>query len=449
MADVEFRRSLAPAALLALLALPGIAFSAEPTKQPPTFAKDVAPIFQDKCEACHRVNSIAPMSLVTFEETRPWARAIKTRVASRQMPPWHIDKTVGIQHFENDRSLTDDQIDTVVRWVDAGAPQGDPKDMPPPRTWPDGNGWVYAERFGAPDLVVKSPPHTTPARAQDVWYKPVVATNLTEPRWVRAIEIRPSTTEGRRVTHHAVARLQQDDGFDFRRTTANDPGGDGPGLFMEWAVGKQGEVMRPNTGKLMLPGSQIIWDIHYSSVGKEITDAVELAIYFYPKGEEPKYRQVLGQFYAIPDKLKQNLDIPPNTVAVHQGFHVMKRAGRIENFQPHMHLRGKAMSMEAILPDGTTKVLSHASFEFNWHLNYIYADEAAPILPKGTVLRFTAWHDNTAANKANPDPNQWVGWGDRTVDEMAHAWVNITYMSDEDYATEIAKRTAMASASAQ
>ena len=134
------------------------------------------------------------------------------------------------------------------------------------------------------------------------------------------------------------------------------------------------------------------------------------------------------------------MDIPPNSVSVHQGFVVMKQAGRIENFQPHMHLRGKAMSMEAILPNGTTQMLSHANFEFNWHLNYIYANDAAPILPKGTILRITAWHDNTAANKANPDPNQWVGWGERTVDEMAHAWVNITYMSDADYRTELAKR---------
>jgi hypothetical protein len=119
----------------------------------------------------------------------------------------------------------------------------------------------------------------------------------------------------------------------------------------------------------------------------------------------------------------------------------MKRAGRIENFQPHMHLRGKAMSMEAILPDGASRMLSYVNnFQFNWHLNYVYADDAAPILPKGTILRFTAWHDNTTANKENPDPNQWVGWGERTVDEMAHAWVNVTYMSDEDYNAEIARR---------
>jgi len=429
----------------ALLALPCPAVAADAA--PVTFAKNVAPIFQDKCEACHRPNSIAPMSLVTYEEARPWARAIKTRVASRQMPPWHIDRTVGIQHFENDRSLSDDEIDTIVRWVDAGAPSGNIKDMPRPRTWPDESAWGFAAELGQPDLVLKSPDYAMPAQAQDAWWKPVVDTGLTEPRWVRAIEIRPTTLKGRRITHHAVARLKQDDGNDISRPASfvtsrpvDDTEDVGPGLFMEWAVGKQGEMMRPNTGKLMLPGSKIVWDIHYHAVGEAITGAAELAIYFYPKGQEPKYRTVLGQFHAIAGGSKQNLDIAPNSVSVHQGFVVMKQAGRIENFQPHMHLRGKAMSMEAILPNGTTQMLSHANFEFNWHVNYIYANDAAPILPKGTILRITAWHDNTAANKANPDPNQWVGWGERTVDEMAHAWVNITYMSDADYRTEIAKR---------
>jgi hypothetical protein len=139
----------------------------------------------------------------------------------------------------------------------------------------------------------------------------------------------------------------------------------------------------------------------------------------------------------------RNLDIAPNTVSVTQNFHVMRRAGRVENFQPHMHLRGKAMMLEAILPTGGTQVLSHVNrFEFNWMNNYVFEDDYAPLLPKGTVLRVTSWHDNTAANKNNPDPSQWVGWGDRTVDEMAHAWINITYMSDDDYTKEVEARKA-------
>jgi hypothetical protein len=443
---------LKTAASLGALMLAASIASAAPPDQQVTFTKDVAPIFQAKCEACHRPNSIAPMSLMTFEEARPWARSIKTRVASRQMPPWHIDKTVGIQHFENDRSLSDEQIDTIVRWVDAGAPKGDPKDMPAPVKWNDENAWNFKSRFGEPDLIIKSPAYHMPAHAQDAWYKPAVETGLKEPRWVRAIEIRPSTIKGRRITHHALARLQQDDPA-AAGTASTAPSGDdgdvGPGLFMEWAVGKQGEIMRPNSGKLMLPGSKIVWDIHYHAVGEEITDSVELGIYFYPKGQEPKYRQVLALFSGVTEG-NRNLDIPPNAVVVNQNFHVMKQAGRVENFQPHMHLRGKAMAMEAILPNGTTQMLSYViDFQFNWHVNYVYADDVAPLLPKGTILRITAWHDNTAANKSNPDPNQWVGWGDRTVDEMAHAWVNITYMSDEDYQAAVAQRKQAAARSTQ
>jgi hypothetical protein len=380
------------------------------------------------------------MSLVTFEETRPWARSIKNRVASRQMPPWHVDKNIGIQDYQNDRSLSDDQIDTIVRWVDGGAPKGDIKDMPPPVKWADDNVWNFAELFGGPpDLIIKSPTYTQKRGAQDAWFKPVVATGLTEERWVRAIEIRPGTVKGRKITHHALARLQQDEREAGVRpaSTGDDPG---PGLFMEWAVGKQGEIMRPGSGKLMLPGSKIVWDIHYSDAGEDITDHVELGIYLYPKGQEPKYRQTLSLFSGITGG-NRALDIAPNSIYVGTNFVVMRKAGRVENFQPHMHLRGKAMSLEAILPTGQTQMLSMVSnFNFNWHNNYVFADDAAPLLPKGTILKITSWHDNTAANPNNPDPNQWVGWGDRTVDEMAHAWVNVTYMDEEDYKVEVEKR---------
>ena len=446
MAHLEFRGVIRLGVTAGtVLALPVLAAA----QSAPTFSKDVASIFQEKCESCHRPDSIAPMSLVTYEETRPWARSIKSRVAARQMPPWHIDKSIGIQHFQNDRSLTESQIDTIVRWVDAGAPKGDPTDMPPPVKWADDNIWNFAKIFGGPpDLVVKSPTYTQKAMAQDAWFKPVVSTGLTEARWVRAIEIRPASIKGRKVTHHALARLQQSENGDGApEVRAAAAGGDepGPGLFMEWAVGKQGEIMRPNSGKLMLPGSKIVWDIHYSAAGEDITDSVELGIYFYPKGQEPKYRQALALFSGITGG-NRALDISPNSVYVGTNFHVMRKAGRVENFQPHMHLRGKAMSIEAILPTGQTQMLSMVSeFSFNWHNNYVFADEAAPLLPKGTILKITSWHDNTAANKNNPDPNQWVGWGDRTVDEMAHAWVNITYMDEEDFKVEVEKRKQKAS----
>jgi hypothetical protein len=410
---------------------------------PLTFTKDIAPIFQEKCEACHRPDSIAPMSLVTYDEARPWAKAIRERVITRQMPPWHLDKTVGIQKFKNDRSLSDAQIDTIVKWVDAGAQKGDLKDMPRPKQWPDESKWNFAELFGPPDLVIKSPDWTVPAVGQDAWYKPVVPTGLTEARMVRAIEIRPATVKGRKVTHHALARLQQ------QETTNVDANDDAPnvgGLFMEWAVGKQGEQMRPDTGKLMLPGSKIIFEMHYHSVGEQITDHVELGIYFYPKGQEPKYRQTLAALQSVAGG-SRNIDIPPNSTFVSQNFIPMRQAGRVESYQPHMHLRGKAMSMEAILPNGQSTMLSYVNnFNFNWHNSYVYADDVAPLLPKGTILKITSWYDNTTKNPHNPDPNQWVGFGDRTVDEMGHAWVNITYMNDEDYQAEVAKRKAEAAA---
>jgi hypothetical protein len=445
MAGVCYRARHGVWGLLLALAVPS-SVAAQASSQPVTFTKDVAPIFRAKCESCHRKDSIAPMSLVTYEEARPWARSIRDRVATRQMPPWHIDKHVGIQKFSNDRSLTDKELETVVAWVNAGAPKGDPKDMPPPVQWPSEDKWNFADLFGGPpDIIVKSPPYTQKSTAQDAWYKPVVELPVTEERWVRAIEIRPSTVKGRKITHHALAHLMQDDPEEVRAGGPEDRGASAAGLFMEWAVGKQGEVMRPGSGKLLLPGSKIVFDIHYSAANEDVTDQVELGIYLYPKGQEPKYRQTLALFSGITGG-NRNLDIAPNSVYVGTNFHVMRRDGRIENFQPHMHLRGKAMSMEAILPTGETRMLSMVSnYSFNWHNNYVYADDAAPLLPKGTILKITSWHDNTKANKMNPDPDQWVGWGDRTVDEMAHAWVNITYMNDEDFKAEVEKRKAATS----
>jgi hypothetical protein len=312
--------------------------------------------------------------------------------------------------------------------------------MPPPKAWPDESVWQFAGKYGPPDLIIKSTPYSMPAVGMDNWWKPVVETGLKEPRWVRALEIRPSTLAGRRITHHALARLiQTNDNVDPELLT-NDPDVAGDGLFMEWAVGKNGDEMRPDSGRLMLPGAKIAWDIHYHAVGEPITDAVELAVYFYPTGQEPKHREVLAMFSTI-NGGNRNLDIAPNSITVTDNFAVLKENARIENFQAHLHLRGKGMSMEAIYSDGRREMLSQISdFNFNWHTNYIYAEDAAPLLPRGTMLHFVTWYDNTSANRANPDPNQWVGWGDRTVDEMGHAWLNITYYSDAEFAEELEKR---------
>jgi hypothetical protein len=417
----------------------------------PTFSKDVAPILQAKCQSCHQPNSIAPMSLITFQEARPWARSIKERVSTRQMPPWHIDKSVGVQSFKNDMSLSDEQIDTIVRWVDGGAPQGDPKDMPPAKPPVTTNEWQgQRDGFGPPDLVVKSSEYKMPAKHQDVWYRPMSDIPITEPRWIRMVEIRPTSLSARKTLHHSVAyHVLSPDNVQSINTgiapgpssvSADDAVNRRP-MIMEWAIGKGYDRYRDDTGKLIMPGEKISWDQHIHAVGEEIATGSELGIWFYPKGQEPKKRSYLVGFTGI-DRTKM-LDIPPNSIARTDGFTVLKENTMITNFQPHFHLRGKAMEVEAILPDGTRQLISYVgNFNFNWMTNYIYADDAAPIFPKGTVIHVAAYYDNTTANKNNPDPEQWVGYGDRTVDEMAHAWMNVFYLSDDEYKQLVEERKA-------
>ena len=395
---------------------------------PPTFSKD-----------------IAPMSLISYKEARPWARSIRERVSTRQMPPWHIDQSVGVQKFKNDMSLTDAQIDTIVRWVDGGAPEGNPKDLPPPVPLVTDNEWqAVKDGHGPPDLVIKSSEYTMPAHRQDVWYRPMSDIPITEPRWVRRVEIRPTNLQGRKIVHHSIAYLVLNDDPDAVNTgTANGPTGptsrddlvNRRPQLMEWAIGKGYDEFRAGTGKLIVPGEKISWDQHLHAVGEEITAGSEIGLWFYPKGQEPAKRTYLIGFTGL--RQRGFLDIPPNSVSHTEGFTVLKENTMITNFQPHFHLRGKAMQVEAILPDGSHEIISYVGrFNFNWMTNYIYDDDAAPVFPKGTVIHVSAWYDNTTANKNNPDPNQWVGFGDRTVDEMGHAWVNITYMTDDEFKAE-------------
>src|SRR5213083_1056467 len=250
--------------IAAALSLLGMAVDARGATQV-TFSKDVAPIFQAKCQECHQPNSIA-----------------------RQMPPWHLDRSVGVQKFKNDMSLTDEQVDTIVRWVDDGALQGDPKDLPPPKPLVTDNEWQAArDGLGPPDLIIQSPEYTMPAQHQDVWFRPMSDIPLTEPRWARMVEIRPTNLKGRRIIHHSIAYLVLTNDPEAVNTgTAN-----GPGRFrddddfvnrrpqlMEWAIGKGYDLFRPGTGKLILPGEKIAWDQHIHAVGEEITAGSEIGI---------------------------------------------------------------------------------------------------------------------------------------------------------------------------
>lgn len=417
------------------------------SSQEVTYARDVAPIIQENCQQCHMEGSIAPIQLTNYDEARRYARRIRTKVENRVMPPWHLDRTVGIQEFKNDRSLTDEEIEKIVSWVDNGTPFGDEGDLPAPLDFRDPDGFKLSGEFGEPDMIVKSESYTLEAVTQDKWFRPVTPTGVTEPRWVKAIEIRPIGKDTKTITHHVLAFLMQDEEnseYSVGPVITSDRGGSmgGAGLFMEWAVGKDGEIFPDGAGKLMLPGSQIRWEIHLHAMGKLVEDAqVELGVWFYDVGDEPKNRTRLRMFDA---RGRNGLDISPDEMAVTQQFHRLRWPTRLENFQPHMHMRGKIMMIEAMYPNGRSEVLSRVdNFQWNWHVNYIYADHAAPLLPAGTTLIVTAWHDNTKDNPNNPDYTQWIGWGDRTVDEMAHAWIDVTYLSEEDYEAEVAKRDAM------
>src|SRR5213594_2732698 len=291
-----------------LLAISASAVAADAAR-PVTFSKDVAPIFQAKCQECHQPGSIAPMSLITFQEARPWARSIKERVATRQMPPWHIDPSVGVQKFKNDMSLSDDQVDTIVRWVDAGAPQGDPKDLPPAKPLVTDNELkAVRDGFGPPDLVVKSSEYTMAAEHQDVWYRPMSEIPLTEPRWAKMVEIRPTNLKGRKIIHHSIAYLVLNNDPDaVNKGTSNGPDRfrDGDDLvnrrpqLMEWAIGKGYDLFRPDTGKLILPGEKIAWDQHIHAAEESIAGGSEIGLWFYPKGQEPKHRSYLVGFTGI------------------------------------------------------------------------------------------------------------------------------------------------------
>ncbi len=455
-------RTVATAGLLAttMLASPEDARAqVEAATKTVTFAKDVAPIFQEKCEVCHRPGNIGPMALRTYQEVRPWLRAIRNRVASREMPPWHLDKTVGVQKFINDASLTSAQIDTIVRWVDAGGPPGNPADMPPARQWTSENAFQLESRLGPPDLIIKSKAWAMPAEAPDVQFRPQVDVPLTKARWVRASETRPSL-KGRRIAHHSSIYLLRPKGEAAvqaeREMRRSQPGLDAaldaargsddptvlPELFTEWAQGKDGEVYPDNVGKLVMPGSKIEFDTHYHAVGEAITDEMETAWWFYPEGVTPRYS---AEFLALGSP--RELNIAPNTVTQHQGSFVLQAPAILHNFQPHMHYRGKAFLLEAIYPDGRREVVNYVDrYSNTWHINYVYDPDFAPVFPKGTVLQITAWHDNTGANKNNPDPRQWVGLGPRTVDEMGHANEQIIYITQDDYNRIVEQRRKRAAA---
>ncbi len=411
-----------------------------------TFAKDVLPILQRSCQSCHRAGSIAPMSLIDYGEVRPWARSIKQHVVSREMPPWYIDRRIGIQKFKDDPSLTDEEIATIAAWVDAGAPEGNPADAPPPREFLAANEW----RMGKPDLIVSlQEPHMLAAEGPDEFPSYIVDPGLTEDRYIKAVELKPDA-QSQQVVHHVVTTMTE---FDEEIAKAN--------FLNEYAAGKNGDIFDDDTGRLIKAGTKIRFGLHLHPYGEEIPVMVRLGLKLYPKGHVPKYT-LISQHMGDDDDLL----IPAGETNVRtDGYTLLTRPAVMTAFQPHMHTRGQAQCVEAILPEtdeeGNVLLQGRGSspaplmrqvtlscvpnWHFNWHLVYNYAEDVAPVLPPGTVLHVTTWHDNSESLRVNPDPRNNIAYGQRTIDEMSFAWISYYYLDEDDYKARVAARNAQLS----
>ncbi len=422
----------------------GIGVGSAQTSDDPTFHRDVEPILQRSCQICHRPNAIAPMSLMTFEEARPWARSIKRYVESREMPPWFVDRRIGIQKFKDDPSLTDEEIAIVVGWVDSGAERGDPKDAPTPREFLGPEDW----RMGDPDLIVRmDEPYMLPAEGPDDFPNIIVDPGLTEDRYIKAVELKPDA-RSLEVVHHATTHMTV---FDEDVTRGN--------FLNEYAAGKNGDIFDDGTGRLIKAGTKIRFGLHLHPYGEEVPVRVSLGLQLYPVGYTPKYT-LISQHMGDDDDLL----IPAGEDSVRtDGYTLLTEPAVITAFQPHLHTRGQAQCIEAIVPqaDSDGKALKRApgpygaaplmeqitlncvpKWYFNWHLVYNYAEDAAPVLPAGTVIHVSTWHDNSESLRVNPDPKNNVVYGQRTIDEMSFAWVSYYYIDEAEYKERMSAKAA-------
>ena len=410
-----------------LLSAPALA----QTPASPTFSKDIAPILQRSCQSCHRPGEIAPMALTTYREVRPWARSIKTRVVKRDMPPFHVDRTIGIQAFKDDPSLSDAEIALVSRWVDAGAPQGNPADLPPARTFAKTGDW----QIGEPDLVIKFPAYDVAAAGPDLFGDLFAPIAIDEDRYIQAIQTRSATPQSHKVVHHALS-------YSVASPEGQQAAMDEGQFLVEYASGKNAEVYPEGSGVLLQKGQRARLSYHLHSIGEATKAEVEIGVKLYPKGYVPKHIRWSRQL-AQPTT---PIDIPAGTISRSDGYTILHKPAKLLAFQPHMHNLGKRQCLEAIYPtSGTrtqTEMLNCADFNNNWHLTYNYNEAEQPLLPAGTILHNIQWHDNTAANPRAMDPKNWVGDGQRTIDEMGFFWIGWVELTDQEYAEQLAARKA-------
>ena len=426
------RRFLAGAAICAVVApLPAAGQAPEPT-----FTKDIAPILQRSCQKCHRPNSLAPMSLISYEDVRPWARSIKFRTGLRNkmgvMPPWYIEQDIGIQRFKDDWSLSDHEIATIAAWADTGAPRGNPADMPTPPPFIDVDEW----EIGQPDLIVSSPTFDVKGAAPDWWGSLGESeSGLTEDRYIAAIEykekndlprgVKSDTVGGLFVVHHAALYTlgPDDDASDVLMWPVHE-------------VGRNADVFDGEAGRLLKSGAKLLFpSTHLHANGTDTTARLEVGFKFHPKGYEPTKEMEMLFFGNGPDidirgmednqRMNAYFTLPENT--------------KISVYEPHMHAPGVRMCLEAVW--GTTvQTLNCSGYDHNWVRAYTYEDYAAPLLPKGTILHLTGYFNNTLTNPNVADPRNWSGSGHRSVDNMFINLIQAIYMDDEEFKAEVAMR---------
>ena len=414
---------------------------------PVTYAKDVAPILYKHCTTCHRPGEIAPMSLLSYEEARPWARSIKDNVAKGVMPPWHADPAHGV--WANDRRLSATEKDVIVRWVDAGAPQGDPKDLPPKPVYTD--GWS----FGKPDVVLAmEKPYEVPAQGEIPYQYFEVPTNFTADKWVQAFEIRPGD---RSVVHHVLVyarppqpvrrpqifrpqnppgplsptqqREMEEAKKNPQAAQQNSPAGRGP-LIAQIAPGVSSATYPAGTALLVPAGSVLTFQVHYTTSGKATTDRTSIGFQFakQPPAIEMRTGAMVNPRFMIPAGAANH----PIESAVEFLEDVT-----LYSLGPHTHLRGKSWEYRITYPDGRSEVLlAVPNYDFNWQTGYLFATPLR--VPKGSVLKAVAHYDNSKENKANPDPSKDVYWGDQTWEEMQYT--GLLFSVDKDRVTTAGAR---------
>jgi hypothetical protein len=413
-----------------------------------TFTRHIAPILQRSCQNCHRPDGVAPMPLITYEDVRPWARAIKTRTGigprAGVMPPWYVEKNIGIQKYQNDPSLSDDEIAMIAKWADGGAPRGNPADMPPLRKFAENPGEKWT--IGEPDLIVKTNDVLVKANAPDWWGEiESVPIGIAEDRYVAALEIKEvndiprggtgrATVGAHYVFHHMIwsTRLLDAD-------PDQDQSADGASASTGWPVhevGRNADVFDPRAGRLLRAGSSLVSNsVHLHSGGRDTTAHLEIGFKLHPKGYKPTVRRA-GR------GLGNGVDIDIKPMEANQQLHaysVLQDHTKITTFEPHLHAPGMRMCLEAIW-GFNIQTLTCAGYDHNWVRGYVYDDDYAPLLPKGTILHIIGFMDNSPANKNIPDPRNWQGSGNRSVANMFIDLGQGVALTDEQFQEEMAKR---------